>query len=154
RLELKKVRVELHLPSLIELGTCGLHTFHRAFQTGAKETDWNLDRYLLKEYKLFKDSPARREDYVNYTGVDIFPSKFCNHRWLENLPVANKSLTLLPHVRQYCKQAALDKTEPKKHEGYQYVSKLCQYRHFVKSKAPFLDMFGTGFPTIPTHVPG
>lgn len=53
---------------------------NRSFQTGAKETNWDLDQYLLKEYKLFKDSPARREDYVKYTGVDIFPSKFCNHR--------------------------------------------------------------------------
>lgn len=65
---------------LLELGTCGLHTVHRAFQTGAKETGWNLDKFFLKEYKLFKDSPARREDYVKYTGVDIFPCKFCNHR--------------------------------------------------------------------------
>ena len=78
--ELKKIRAELNLPSLIELGTCGLHTVHRAFQTGAKATNWDLDNYLKKEYNLFKDSPARREDYVTYTGVDMFPSKFCNHR--------------------------------------------------------------------------
>ena len=78
--ELRKSREELNLPSLLCLGTCVLHTVHRSFQTGAKETDWNLDQYLHKEYKLFKDSPARREDYVKYTGVDIFPSKFCNHR--------------------------------------------------------------------------
>ena len=73
-------RNELDLPHLLDLGTCGLHIIHRAFQTGAKATDWNLDQYLLKEYKLFKDSPARREDYVTYTGSTIFPSKFCNHR--------------------------------------------------------------------------
>lgn len=78
--ELGKSREELNLPSLLCHGTCVLHTVHRSFQTGAKETNWDLDQYLLKEYKLFKDSPARREDYVKYTGVDIFPSKFCNHR--------------------------------------------------------------------------
>ena len=78
--ELKKIRAELNLPSLIELGTCGLHKVHRAFQTGAKATNWDLDNCLKKEYKLFKDSPARREDYIAYTGVDMFPSKFCNHR--------------------------------------------------------------------------
>ena len=78
--ELGKSREELNLPSLLCLGTCVLHTVHRSFQTGAKETNWDLDQYLLKEYKLFKDSPARREDYVKYTGVDIFPSKFCNYR--------------------------------------------------------------------------
>ena len=78
--ELGKSREELNLPSLLCLGTCVLLTVHRSFQTGSKETNWDLDQYLLKEYKLFKDSPARREDYVKYTGVDIFPSKFCNHR--------------------------------------------------------------------------
>ena len=58
--ELRKFREQLNLPSLIYLGTCGLHPVHRSFQTGAKETDWNLDQYLLKKYKiLFKDSSAR-----------------------------------------------------------------------------------------------
>ena len=57
--ELKKIYAELNLPLLIELGTCGLHTVHRAFQTGAKATNWDLDNFLKKEYKLFKDSPAR-----------------------------------------------------------------------------------------------
>ena len=42
--ELKKSREEIGLPPLLSLGTCGLHTVHRAFQTGAKETNWNLDR--------------------------------------------------------------------------------------------------------------
>ena len=41
--ELRKSREELSLPSLLYLGTCGLHTVHRSFQTGAKESDWNLD---------------------------------------------------------------------------------------------------------------
>ena len=80
--EMKITRDELNLPSLIELGTCGLHTVHRAFQTGAKEMNWNLDRYFHKEYKLFDSTPAKREDYVTYTGVDILPSKFCNHRYV------------------------------------------------------------------------
>ena len=78
--ELRKIYAELNLPLLIESGTCGLHTVHRAFQTGAKATNWDLDNYLKKEYKLFKDSPARCEDCVTYTGVDMFPLKFWNHR--------------------------------------------------------------------------
>ena len=80
--EMKRTRDELNLPSLIELGTCGLHTVHSAFQTGAKEMNWNLDRYFHKEYKLFDSTSAKREDYVTYTGVDILPSKFCNHRYV------------------------------------------------------------------------
>lgn len=55
--EMRKSREESNLLSLFCLGTCGLHTVHRSFQTGAKETNWDLDQYLLKEYKLFKHSP-------------------------------------------------------------------------------------------------
>ena len=33
--ELRKSREELNLPSLLCLGTCGLYTVHRSFQTGA-----------------------------------------------------------------------------------------------------------------------
>ena len=54
--ELRKPCQELNLPSLLYLGTHGLHTVHRFFEAGTKEADWNLDQYLLKEYKLFKDS--------------------------------------------------------------------------------------------------
>ena len=46
--EPEKSREELNLPSLLNLGICGLHTVHRSFQTGAKETNWDLDQYLLK----------------------------------------------------------------------------------------------------------
>lgn len=58
-------RNEDDLPNLLDLGTCALHTIHRAFQTGATGTHWNLDKYL------FKDSPARSEDFVSYTGCTI-----------------------------------------------------------------------------------
>ena len=135
--ELRALRKEMNLPSLILLGTCGLHIVHGAFQTGAKETDWNFDKYLLRQYKLFKDSPARREDYVTFTGVDSFPSKFCNHRWLENLPVAIKSLTNLPSMKEYCVQAAIHKAEPKKHEGYSYVKQVVMNDKLIKAKHHF-----------------
>lgn len=78
--KLNEERKENKYPSLLNLGTCGLHIIHRAFQTGAKATNWQLDEYLKKVYKLFKDTPARREDFVSYTGLSTFPSKFCNHR--------------------------------------------------------------------------
>jgi len=84
----------------------------------------------------------------------------CFNRWLENLHVANTSLTLLPHVREYCKQAALDKTEPKKHEGYQYVSNSVNTDILLKAKhlfwislaqdfQPFLSMYQANKPLIP-----
>ncbi|KXJ27612.1 hypothetical protein AC249_AIPGENE7592 [Exaiptasia diaphana] len=153
-------RRENDLPDLLDLGTCGLHIIHRAFQTGAKATDWDLDQYFLKEYKLFKDSPARREDFVSYTGSTVFPSKFCNHRWLENLDVAGKSLTLMESVKEYCMQAELNKTEPQKHAGYNFVKKMVTSDKFLKAKhlfwitvaqefQPFLKLYQADRPLIP-----
>ncbi|XP_020905415.1 uncharacterized protein LOC110243629 [Exaiptasia diaphana] len=135
--KLQEHRTEYNLPSLLDLGTCGLHIAHRAFQVGAKSTDWNLDQYLLKEYKLFKDSPARREDFVTYTGSTVFPSKFCNHRWLENLDVASKSLMLIPNIQEYCTQAKLRKTEPQKHEDYNLVQEVAISDNLLKAKHLF-----------------
>lgn len=91
---------------------------------------------------------------MKYTGVDIFPSKFCNYRWLENLPVAGKSLTLLSSMREYCRQAELEKTAPKKHEYDQYDQYVAKAvtRQVAQSKAPFLDILGSRFPPFPCHI--
>ncbi|KAK2556252.1 hypothetical protein P5673_021873 [Acropora cervicornis] len=58
-------------------------------------------------------------------------------RWLENLPVAGKSLTLLSSMREYCRQAELEKTAPKKHEGYQYAAKAVTLDKLRKAKHYF-----------------
>ena len=45
--------------SLLEIGCCGLHVVHAAFQTGHKAVEWNMNIVLRSSYKLFHDSPAR-----------------------------------------------------------------------------------------------
>lgn len=59
------------------------------------------------------------------------------NRWLENLAVAGKSLTLFSSMREYCRQAELEKTVPKKHEGYQYVAKAVTLDKLLKAKHHF-----------------
>jgi len=59
------------------------------------------------------------------------------NRWLEILPVAGKSLTLLLSMREYCRQAELEKTVPKKHEGYEYVAKAVKLDKLLKAKHHF-----------------
>ena len=39
---------------------------------------------------LFKDAPARREDFVTISGSTLMPLKCVAHRWLENVPVFTK----------------------------------------------------------------
>eukprot|EP00745_Piridium_sociabile_P011263 TRINITY_DN18046_c0_g1_i5.p1 TRINITY_DN18046_c0_g1~~TRINITY_DN18046_c0_g1_i5.p1 ORF type:complete len:211 (-),score=42.10 TRINITY_DN18046_c0_g1_i5:272-904(-) len=51
--------------SLIHCGSCGLHTVHNAFQAGNAAANWNIDAFLTGAYWLFKESPARREDFFN-----------------------------------------------------------------------------------------
>ena len=36
-----------NLPDLIELGSCGLHIIHGAFQTGIMASKWNLNKVML-----------------------------------------------------------------------------------------------------------
>ena len=87
---------------LLEMGSCGLHTIHGAFQTGHKSSGWNVNAYLRSMYGLFKDSPARRADYIQISGSKVakFPKKFCQVRWVENVAVAERALEVLPNVKK------------------------------------------------------
>ncbi|KAK2142948.1 hypothetical protein LSH36_894g01003 [Paralvinella palmiformis] len=49
-------------------------------QTGSRETGCGLDGLLSSPYYLFKDTPARRDDFTDVTGCNEFPLKFCKHR--------------------------------------------------------------------------
>ncbi|XP_051238135.1 uncharacterized protein LOC127353140 [Dicentrarchus labrax] len=64
--------------SLLNIGSCGLHVIHNAFRDGCKASGWDIKHALSSLYWLFKDSPARREDYTKVTGSDTFMLKFCS----------------------------------------------------------------------------
>ena len=53
---------------LFDAGNCGMHTMHNAFRYGYATTVWDVEQSFTSLYWLFKDSPARREDYVSVTG--------------------------------------------------------------------------------------
>ena len=61
---------------------------------------WDIESFLRSAYQLFKDTPARREDY---TSVTSFPLKFVAHRWVENVPVLERVIDILPSLKQYVK---------------------------------------------------
>jgi hypothetical protein len=86
---------------LIEIGSCGLHVINGAFQTGHKVSGWNANAYLRALYGLFKDSPARWADYSEITGSKVFPKKFCQVRWVENVEVAERALEILANVKKF-----------------------------------------------------
>ena len=77
---------------MLNIGSCGLHIIHNAFRSGSMETNWEVGQTLSSLYWLFKDSPARRQDFVSITGSSVFPKQFCSHRWVENVTVVERAL--------------------------------------------------------------
>ena len=68
--------------SLLDIGSCGLHTVHNA---AVSETGWGLTSKLSVLYTLFEDVPARREDYESGTKQNLYPLAVCAHHWVENI---------------------------------------------------------------------
>ena len=86
---------------MLNIGSCGLHQLHNAFRTGSDASDWAIEKFLSSIYWLFKDTPARRDDFVAETGSSISPLKFCSHRWVENAKVCQRAIELYPQLQQY-----------------------------------------------------
>jgi len=62
--------------ALLNIGSCGLQIVNGAFRTGFRVADWGVTKFLSSLYWLFKDTPARREDYTQAceaTGNVRFP---------------------------------------------------------------------------------
>lgn len=93
---------DVHNTHLINIGSCGLHIVHGAFKKGMERTDWKVDSVLRAMYQLLKDTPARREDYEKTVGSGSpKPLKYCQTRWVENVPVLERALDVLPYMSAY-----------------------------------------------------
>ena len=82
----------------ISIGSCSLHILHGGFQTGITNSGWCLGQLLRALYKIFDESPARREVYIRVGSSDKFPLKFCATRWIEDQPVADQAYVLWPSI--------------------------------------------------------
>ena len=91
-------REERELPALINIGSCGLHIFHGAFQFGCTKTKWHIKELLKNLHSLFFNAPSRRSDYIDQTKTTKFPLKFCPHRWIESQQVADRAIDIWPSV--------------------------------------------------------
>jgi len=88
-------------PDLLNVGSCGLHVVHGAFQYGFLKTEWKVASFLKAIYNVFKHSPARRADFIECTKCETFPMKFCDCRWLENKAPCERAIELVPHLKKY-----------------------------------------------------
>ena len=57
--KVKDHRNKNDLPQIMDVGSCGLHVVHGAFNSGVKATGWQLEKILKNMWKLFNDSPPR-----------------------------------------------------------------------------------------------
>ena len=83
---------------MFEVGSCGLHVSHRTFQSGVKTTGWEIEKNFKGMWRLFHDSPARRDTYITINRSDQFPLMFCQTRWVEDVPVATRALEIWSFV--------------------------------------------------------
>nr|XP_055033836.1 uncharacterized protein LOC129422133 [Misgurnus anguillicaudatus] len=145
---------------LIDIGTCSLHSVHNAFRNAFSETNWHIDHQLLGFYRLFHDTPARRDDYVTITGCSLFPKKFCSHRWVENVEVASRALEVLPHLRTFVKTIEADKNfNTPKCKTFTVVKEACKdplfpaklhfFVYLAKHVQGYLQKYQTDRPMIP-----
>ena len=110
---------------LLNVGSCGLHTLHNAFRHGCEKTSWNIDHLLTCLYWLFKDLPARREDYTAVTGSNVFPEKSCAFRWVENAAVLERVLEMWPQVKSYAGAVQVKKVKRPKNKSFTVVQDCC-----------------------------
>ena len=148
------------MPQLINICICGLHIIHGAFQTGATTTCWNIKGTLKAIYKLLRDSPARRADYISVTGSTLFPFSFCATRWVEDKKFADRAIEmwvnickiidvwqkLAPSKRPKCKSYTTFVTAVNEQLA---TAKLQFFSFIAMTLQPFLELYQCDFPVIP-----
>lgn len=149
---------EQHGTTIMNLGSCGLHITHNAFKAGSKASEWNVSSLLSSMYYMFKDSPARREDFQTATGSKRRPLKFVNHRWLENVPVIERAIDIWPEIVQYIRAVKEKKVAKPTCKSFDVVKMavddpmIIAKMQFFKSVAmllfPFLSAYQTDKPMV------
>ena len=108
--ELLEEELEDNEEPLISTGPCGLHVVNRAFQVGHQTTGWNVNSFLKPMFTLFKDSPARRADYIQFSEDEKFVLKFSAVKWTENSKVADRAIEVYSNMTNFVKKIELPET--------------------------------------------
>ena len=74
---LQEDRCEKDYPNIIDIGSCNLHVVHGAFKSGIEAKNSDLKKIMKAMWKIFDDSPARRDIYVKICEVNEFPVRYC-----------------------------------------------------------------------------
>ena len=143
--------------ALLELGCCGLHVIHGAFQTGHTKATWNVNQILTFAYYVFKDSPARRADLTNLTGSTCFPPKFCRTRWIENKSASTRFLEISKNPKKFVENNPKMKNPSQSWKNLEtaftsdsfLIAKVSFFSAMANEVEPFLTRFQTSKPLSP-----
>lgn len=137
----------------INIGSCGIHTVHNSFKAGVVATEWGTSSLLLSLYYHFKDSPARREDYVKVTKSSQLPLKFVSHRCLENVVVSERALDIWRNIEVYVKVVQEKRIPNPGNKSFQVIKEAVDDKlilakpHFFKCIASHLEPFLANYQT-------
>ena len=98
---------------------------------------------------------TRRQGYTDFTKSAVFPLFFCNHRWLENLPVAQRAIEIFDSVKSVDKKIVTNpgthsyNTVVKCYKNIMLKSKLLFYISIAELFTPFLTKYQTDKTIIP-----
>ena len=98
-------------------------------------------------------------DYISVRASDHFPLKFCPHRWVKNVQVAERAIEIWPHIKAYV-QKVTEKSVPNPGTtSYDTVVsctkdpvimiKLLAFVSIAKQVTPFLVKYQTDKPMLP-----
>ena len=69
-------RNEKEWSNLLNLGSFGVHSVHGTFRTDIKTTNWEVEKVLKAMFKLFHDSPARRDLFIKVAENEKFAFRY------------------------------------------------------------------------------
>ena len=147
-------------PELLNIGSCGIHVLHGAYQTAHGTNDWEVGKTLKAGHGVFKKSPARRSDYLSdndlsgsndQAGKAYFPLKWCGHRWLENGKSIDRFLDVMSKLSVFLEKSKDRKNFDKKDERFPLLLKNTSSKLFpiylefsnciCRDIEPFLTLF-------------
>lgn len=144
---------------MLNVESCGLHILHNSFRAGCASTDWELGNAPSSLKWLFKDVPARRQDYTEVTGCTSFPLDFCSHRWLENVEVAERAFQIWPSLKLYINAAKMKTVTEPVTKSFKTAEMIVQDALFpakinfflivAREITPFLKLYQTDKPMLP-----
>ena len=148
-----------HSTTLLDVGSCALHVVHGAYRNSVAASGWELENIFSSLYRLFKDTPARHEDYTTSTGSSTFPLKFCAHRWIENKPVAERALAIRGSLQVYVNKVKANELKNPGTTSFRVVKDFCEdqlavakltsFLSIAQEVTPFLTRYETDKPMLP-----